>query len=82
MLDLLFADAVLGDGSGPAVTEPHPGDPTRMDVLYASGYTGHRLFVRDPWEHVTHVIRKPYSSMALLEKVRDILDLRRCIKIA
>jgi PAS domain S-box-containing protein len=81
-VDLLFIGVAPGGRPGSEVAEAILAARPDVDVLYASGSTGHRLFARNPQSHVAEVIRKPYTSLGLIRKVRDILDLRRCMKIA
>jgi PAS domain S-box-containing protein len=77
-LDLLFTDGVAGRAAADAILHVRPD----LDVLYASWSTAHRLLRSDAPDHVSHVVRKPYTPLALLQKVRDVLDLRRCTRVA
>lgn len=80
-LDLLFTDQVLTPrGSKPAgeVLAARP----EIDVLYNSGYSAHRLFERYGRDHVAHSIRPAYTASELVQKVRDVLDLRQCAQVA
>jgi PAS domain S-box-containing protein len=80
-LDLLFTDAASAAG-GRAAAEAVLAARPDIDVLYASCFTAHRLRSREVLDYPTYVLRKPYTTPALLQKVRDILDLRRCTRAA
>jgi FixJ family two-component response regulator len=52
-----------------AATRVRPG----LKVLYMSGYTEHAVLRRNPLEEGAPFLQKPFTKVALLEKVREVL---------
>ena len=74
-VDLLFTDVVLPKGlSGVDVAVRaeilHPG----LKVLFTTGYARNEVLFSERGDGPRNVIRKPYRRVALLEKIRGILD--------
>jgi PAS domain S-box-containing protein len=73
-IDLLLTDVVMPNGSGPELAESIRLHLPTLEVLFMSGYTDdavvrHGLLRAEVW-----FIQKPFSSLALLRKVRNVLD--------
>jgi two-component system cell cycle sensor histidine kinase/response regulator CckA len=72
-IDLLLTDIVLPkmDGRGLALhlTKRQPDLP----VLFMSGYDDHWTSSGDPFQKRGHLIQKPFSTNALLSKIRELL---------
>jgi hypothetical protein len=45
-----------------------------MKVLYMSGYTDSAIADHGVLEEGTHLLHKPFSEEALIQKVREVLD--------
>lgn len=73
-IDLLITDVVMPGMGGRqvarAITEKFP----RIKTLYVSGYTGKAITHHGVLESGTAFLQKPFSPMALVKKVRQILD--------
>ena len=71
-INLIITDLVMPGISGRALV--HCMEPLRseMRVLYMSGYVGESVQILDP---DTPFIQKPFTAVALSQKVRQVLDL-------
>ncbi|MBI4563868.1 MAG: PAS domain S-box protein [Planctomycetes bacterium] len=73
-IDLLVTDVVMPRMGGPELAKRMAGVRPRMKVLYLSGYTTNAMVhqgIRDP---DLAFLQKPFSSDALIRKVRETLD--------
>jgi PAS domain S-box-containing protein len=69
--DLLITDVVMPDLNGYELAERIKRDRPALKVLYASGYAEDRRGQNN--DDATHFLAKPFSTDALLNKVRDLL---------
>lgn len=69
--DLLLTDLVLPGGSGLSVASSVRARDHDIAVLFVSGFA-QPVFSGD--QSVEHLLHKPFTSQALLRKVREILD--------
>jgi signal transduction histidine kinase/CheY-like chemotaxis protein len=71
---LLVTDVVMPGMSGPEVAERLGKRQAELRVLYISGYTDNAINDGTVLEAGTGYLQKPFSTDALLHKVRSILD--------
>jgi FixJ family two-component response regulator len=73
-VDLLLTDVVMPGMSGHELAERlRPRQPA-MRVLYMSGYTSDVIAGRGVLEEGLHLLEKPFTSLALTRRVRQVLD--------
>jgi len=68
--------------SGPAVAEKVTALRPGIKVLYMSGYTDDAVVHHGVLSHEVPFIQKPFSPVALREKIREVLGERKEGKIA
>ena len=73
-IHLLFTDVVMPGLSGRRVAQLLTSDRGRMRVLYTSGYTDDAIVQHGVLEPGLAFLQKPYTSEALLRKIREVLD--------
>lgn len=73
-IHLLLTDVVMPQMSGPEVAEKLRGIRPDIKVLYMSGYPDHPVFSQDGINRDTAFLQKPFTPVALTEKVRQVLD--------
>ena len=73
-IHLLVTDVVLPDLSGRQLAEQLASVRPAMPVLYMSGYTDDAIVRYGVLAGKTAFLQKPFTTMALARKVRDILD--------
>jgi two-component system, cell cycle sensor histidine kinase and response regulator CckA len=75
-IDLLLTDVVMPGASGPELAallaDQRPGVP----VVYMSGYASETLLGHGLREGELEFLQKPFTPVALAQKVRDVLDAR------
>jgi PAS domain S-box-containing protein len=71
--DLLITDVVMPDLNGYELAQRIKRDRPALKVLYASGYAEDRHGQSHEAQEATHFLAKPFSTDALLDKVRDLL---------
>jgi PAS domain S-box-containing protein len=76
-IDLLIADVVMPGASGPTVFEQLSGNHPLMKVIFISGYPENMLGARGRQARSAAYLQKPFSAVALVRKVREVLD-RTC----
>ena len=73
-IDLLITDVVMPEMSGPELVNTLRRARGEMRVLYMSGYTDDAVLVRQGLPEKCAFIRKPYTPLQFLQKVRETLD--------
>jgi len=73
-VDLVLADVVMPEMSGPEFVEKLREVRSGFKVLYTSGYTDHAIVHQNLLQPGTSFIEKPYSVEALAHKVREALS--------
>jgi PAS domain S-box-containing protein len=73
-IDLLLTDVVMPQISGKALADRLIALRPGIKVLFMSGYTDNVSFHHDQLEAATALLWKPFSTSALVRKVRDVLD--------
>ena len=73
-LALLVTDVVMPDMSGPQLADALRAKHPQMKVLFISGYTADAVLRHGILEGATNFLHKPFSPVALANKVREILD--------
>jgi signal transduction histidine kinase/CheY-like chemotaxis protein len=72
--DLVLADVVLGDMSGPAVAEALRALRPSIHVLYMSGYADDAIAETGALEDARWFLQKPFTPMDLARKIREVLE--------
>ncbi len=73
-IDLLITDVVMPEMSGPELADALRRAHAEMRVLYMSGCTDDAVLVRQGLPENCAFIRKPYTPLQFLQKVRETLD--------
>jgi two-component system, cell cycle sensor histidine kinase and response regulator CckA len=73
-IDLLITDVVMPEMSGPELANTLRRTRSEMRVLYMSGYTDDAELVRQGLPETCPFIRKPYTPLQFLQKVRETLE--------
>jgi len=72
---LLITDVIMPGGmNGKDLASKMTGANPATRVLYMSGYTANTIVHHGVLDEGAHFIAKPFSSVALLDKVREVLD--------
>lgn len=74
IVDMVLTDIVMPDLAGPDLADCIASRRPETQVLYMSGYTGHTMVHRTRLQEGARFVQKPFSSEALLAKVREVLD--------
>lgn len=75
-VDLLLTDVVMPGMRGQELTETLAAHFPAMTVIYMSGYTDNALIHSGALSERTMFLQKPFTPDAMLQKVREALDLR------
>ena len=73
-IQLLLTDVVMPGINGRVLAERLAPSHPAMKVLYMSGYTDSFIAGHGVLEPGTHLLRKPFTEVILLHKVRELLD--------
>ncbi len=76
-IDLLLSDVILPNGSGADLFTDLARDRHDLRVLYMSGYTDDVILDHGVLQTSAPFLQKPFTSDALLQKVRAALDARQ-----
>lgn len=74
-LDMLLTDVIMPEMDGRQLYERVSGLYPEIKVLYMSGYTNDVIANRGIGDTGVQFIQKPFSPVALTQKVREVLDL-------
>lgn len=73
-IEILVTDVVLKGGNGKVLAERLCAMDKRLQVIFMSGYTPNAIVHHGVLEPGVHFLQKPFSKVALLGKIDDILD--------
>jgi len=73
-IHLMLTDVVMPHMNGHELAETLAPLRPGMKILYMSGYTDDAIVRHGVLEPGTHFLQKPFSSQALADKVRAVLD--------
>jgi CheY-like chemotaxis protein len=76
-VDLLITDVVMPEMGGQELAERLVALNPTLEVLYISGYTRDATALQDILHQDQYFLAKPFTTKALVEKVRDVLDRSR-----
>ena len=74
MIDLLLTDVVMPTLGGGRLAQEVDDISPHMKVLYTSGYTDDAIVRQGVLQDGVAFIAKPFTPVALAEKVREVLD--------
>ena len=70
-IDVALIDIVLGDMTGPDVAKEIQRLRPQLPIIFMTGFPEHREFLAIQGQTV---LRKPFTSLALVQKIREALD--------
>ncbi|HEV3142374.1 MAG TPA: response regulator [Gemmataceae bacterium] len=73
-IHLLITDVVMPELGGPQLVEKLRAQGRRLKVLYLSGYTDDAVVRHGMLSKGTAFLQKPFTTQALAQKVREVLD--------
>jgi two-component system, cell cycle sensor histidine kinase and response regulator CckA len=79
-IDLLLTDVVMPVMNGPAMARKLEEIIPEMRVLYMSGYAGSFAVDRGILDEGASFLQKPFSKSALLQRLRETLDVQPAVK--
>ena len=75
-IHLLLSDVIMPDSEGPPLIDRLRTGRPGLQVLYMSGYTDDRIATHGVLDEGTPFLHKPFTPVALAQKVREVLDAR------
>ena len=75
-IQLLLSDVIMPDSEGPPLIERLRTVRPSLRVLYMSGYADDAIIGQGVLDAGTPFLQKPFTPLALAQKVRDVLDAR------
>ena len=81
-IDLLLSDVVMPEMGGRALAEQLAALRPEARLIFMSGYTNDIIMRHGIMEAEVEFIQKPYTIVALLTKIRDVLDQGRTLRHA
>ncbi|MFO7891903.1 MAG: ATP-binding protein [bacterium] len=79
-IDLMLTDVVLPDMSGKILYEKVRKQCPSIEILYTSGFTSYLLRHYDLLDNTKDLIQKPFTTMELINKVKDALKKKKQMK--
>ena len=76
-IDLLITDVIMADGCGVELAARVRALRPEIEFIYTSGYADETLRQHGVLAGDVALLRKPFSTSALAERVREVLDGRR-----
>jgi two-component system, cell cycle sensor histidine kinase and response regulator CckA len=76
LIDLLLTDVVMVGMSGRELAEELLTLRPNTKVLYMSGYTDDAILRHGVYQHSAAFLSKPFSTSALIRKIREVLELQ------
>jgi two-component system cell cycle sensor histidine kinase/response regulator CckA len=73
-IDLLLADVVMPQLSGPELAQRLEEERPGIKILFMSGYADEAVFKRSGLASGETLMQKPFTPEALLGKIREMLD--------
>ena len=73
-IDLLMTDVILPGMNGHSLAEILQIKKPEMKILFNSGYTEETIVTKGVLNKGLHFISKPFSAMAISQKIREVLD--------
>jgi two-component system cell cycle sensor histidine kinase/response regulator CckA len=81
-IDLLLTDVVMVGMSGRELAEKLLASRPRTKVLYMSGYTDDAILRHGVFQNSADFISKPFSTGALIHKIRNVLEMQESGRLA
>ena len=75
-IHLLLSDVIMPDSDGPPLIDRLRAGRPGLRVLYMSGYTDDTIVSHGVLDSGTPFLQKPFTPLALAQKVREVLDAR------
>ena len=76
-IDLLLTDVVMPEMNGRVLADHLLARRPGLKVVYISGYTDSFIVGHGVLEEGTHLLHKPFTEDALIQKIREVLDAKQ-----